>query len=123
MPGFPGRRFQVLALLDGTHAPLPESRNLSPPQGWRSVDVARVCGIAGSSAHHLLVRLKGWDLVQARQPGAAVEIRRKMGRSKTLVGSIPDRTIFWEATQKGKDRVAYKGGHAKWCPMCAEAQR
>jgi hypothetical protein len=108
----PGRRFQILAVLDRRH-PAPR------PPGWTSSAVAAACGIAPPTAHHLVTRLLKNGLVEAEELVRDLDFRRKLKTGGSMSGTIPVRTLVWGLTAKGAARLAYKGGHARWCPMCA----
>lgn len=110
-----GRRHEVLALLADEHS-IPEK----VPAFWTSAAVAEICGIGWSSAHHLLTRLKKYDLVEDVAVGETHEFRRVLKGDRTLVGQMPGRTLSWSLTDKGKGRLKYFGGHDKWCPICRE---
>lgn len=104
-----GRRFQLLAMLDGSH-----------DQAWSSEDLAKVCGISKATVHHILARLQKFGLVDGnRDPESVVGFNRTLKSGAVMSGRMPNKTYFWTITPKGKSRVAYVGGHQKWCPMCS----
>lgn len=118
-PKVPGRRFEILALLEHDPPSMESagSRKAGAP-GWTSLEIAATTDITGTTAHHLLVRLKTWKLVQAIRTKETVPVRREIGQGRVLVTSIPKRTVFWKITDKGKGRLVYFEGHDKWCPLC-----
>lgn len=110
----PGRRFQILALLDGRHS--------SPKgfqEGWTSRAICETVGIGHAATHHLLTRLRLQGLVMRTRTSKAVGFRRELGSGRALVGTIRTYPLVWEITEKGAKRLDYKGGHSRWCPFCA----
>lgn len=112
-----GRRFEALALLDGRH------HGPDGFPGWTSAALAQECGIAWSSAHHLLARLKSYGLVENGPSGGGAKFERLLKGGRTLAGEFPDRTLVWSTTTpKGSARLEYFGGHEKWCPICRKGR-
>lgn len=110
-----GRRFEILALVDGRH-----SRDGTFPKGCTSAAIAEICGIGWAPAHHLLVRQKKYGIVDKVRVGEGAEFRRILKDNRTLVGRMPKRQLVWMLTPKGEGRLNYFGGHKKWCPICKE---
>jgi len=115
--GFPrrnsGRRFVVLALVDGRH-----SSDGTFPNGCTSAAIAEICDIGWAPAHHLLARQKKYGLVKAVLVGEGAEFRRALKGDRILAGRMPKRQLAWMLTPKGEGRLNYFGGHKKWCPIC-----
>lgn len=112
-PKNPGRRFQVLALLDGRHPPPKD------PGYWSAYDVAGVCGISTFAALHLLARSRKYGILVAEERvSAAAYVKKLPGRQGPREGTLPVRTLAWSVTEKGKERLLHFGGHAQWCPVC-----
>jgi hypothetical protein len=105
----PGRRFQLLAILDETH-----------DGTWSSQELAKICGIASSTVHHILTRLEKFDLVKGFPSKSIIGFHRTLRSGAVLSGKMPNMSYHWTITPKGQQRVAYVGGHKKWCPLCAK---
>lgn len=109
-----------MALLDGSHTP--RSMRMADPKlkdEWCADDVAKVCGATYFSTAHLLERQKKYGIVSQMEVTGKTVFMTKAGEK----AEIPVTTKIWTLTPKGKDRLARRGGHDAWCPICSEAAR
>lgn len=96
-----GRRIEFMALLDGTH------RAPAGHGSWTARAIAEACGISPYTALHLVRRQKFHEII--KDEGPADDAGGIVGRPPHVLS----------LTDKGRARLAYFGGHAKWCPLCA----
>lgn len=105
-----------MALLDRTHTP--RSARLADARlkdEWCAEDVARVCGASYFSTLHLLERQKKYGILDRDDVDEVVLFTTKAGQK----AEIPLNVKTWTITPKGRERLARRGGHAVWCPLCA----
>lgn len=115
-PKDPNRRFQILALIDGTHRPPAKPKG----PGWPAAAIAEAFSISPFTVTHILSRQKSFGLVDCSPGSEATEIRRKVKGGGVAVWKLPWRTLFWIITDRGRSRLEWAGGHKKWCPICSK---
>lgn len=112
-----GRRFEILCILDGTHgAP-------GVYGGWSANALAATLSISHFTVHHILQRMRRYALAESASSGEMNSYMRSTGKGVAVKGALPSRTLFWWATEKGKERVKYVGGHETWCPLCKAVKK
>jgi hypothetical protein len=99
------RRIEFLALLDGTHRPPPGHAS------WTARALAEVSGISLYTALHLVRRQRLHETIRDLGPAEGAGGGR---------GRPPGELAL---TDKGRARLAWFGGHARWCPLCLASGR
>lgn len=112
----PGRRFEILAMLDRTHP------RATKDFDWSAEDLARAMRANLWTIRHTLARLRSRGLVEAELAGGENPTERRLKSGDVLKGVLPSQLLIWKITKKGLERVAYVGGHERWCLICRNDQ-
>lgn len=113
----PGRRFEILAALDRTHR-----RDVGDYE-WSAIDLAKALKSNRYTIAHTLLKLARYDLVEGESVGGFTDYERPLKAGGGVVVKLPNMTLIWRLTKRGEERLAYVGGHERWCVLCPKGKQ